>query len=582
MKKIYSILLLLLAVGYVYAQETLFNIQLNQCGFYPAAPKIAIVTAPVEASDFYVISSYKKDTVYKGKLGNPVKSDYSAVTTRVVDFSTFNHTGQYFIYIKNAGSSPTFNIVPNIHHSLSISSIKAFYYQRVSMPLENKFAGKWARSAGHPDTAVLIHASAATQRRPAGFKISSPGGWYDAGDYNKYIVNSGITVGTMLSAYEDFTKYFDTLKTNIPESNNTIPDILDEALYNIRWMLTMQDPDDGGVYHKCTNAAFDSVVMPGVTKLARYAVQKGTAATLDFAAVMAQASRIFSRFKTVLPGLSDTCLHAALYAWQWAEKNPDVVYDQTAMNASHQPAITTGAYGDKYLSDEQCWASAELLITTGDAKYAAVLKPCLSNPLSIPSWSKVDMLGWYTILRHSNIASKAGINITALRNRILQFSDSLIANGGNKAFQTIMGQSNKDFIWGSNAVAMNQSILLINSYLLSGKNKYLHYALSNLDYVLGRNATGYCFVTGIGHKSPMHIHHRPSQADGIAEPVPGLMAGGPNPGMQDKCYYPFTETETAYTDNNCAYACNEIAINWNAPLVYVAGAIEFLTTKPGF
>src|SRR6185369_13091514 len=106
------------------------------------------------------------------------------------------------------------------------------------------------------------------------------------------------------SAYEDFPKYFDKLNTNIPESNDRIPDLLNEILYNLRWMLTMQDPGDGGVYNKCTNAGFDGMVMPGVTKLPRYVVQKGTAATLDFAAVMAQGARVLKAFNKQLPGLA--------------------------------------------------------------------------------------------------------------------------------------------------------------------------------------------------------------------------------------------------------------------------------------
>src|SRR3569832_2234685 len=98
-------------------------------------------------------------------------------------------------------------------------------------------------------------------------------------------------MGTLLSAYEDFPAYFNDLVTHIPESRDKVPDLLNEVLYNLRWMFTMQDGYDGGVYHKCTNAAFDGMVMPGVTKAPRYVVLKGTAATLDFAAVMAQSSR---------------------------------------------------------------------------------------------------------------------------------------------------------------------------------------------------------------------------------------------------------------------------------------------------
>jgi endoglucanase len=145
-----------------------------------------------------------------------------------------------------------------------------------------------------------------------------------------------------------------------------------------------------------------------------------------------------------------------------------------------------------------------------------------------------------------------------------------------------MGQSVRDFNWGSNSNAGNQGILLIKAYLLTGNKKYINYALANLDYLLGRNATGYCFVTGLGSKSTMFPHHRQSTADGIVEPVPGLLAGGPNPSMQDKCTYEFTEPETAYSDVDCSYASNEIAINWNAPIVYLANAVEALKTKVGY
>jgi endoglucanase len=145
-----------------------------------------------------------------------------------------------------------------------------------------------------------------------------------------------------------------------------------------------------------------------------------------------------------------------------------------------------------------------------------------------------------------------------------------------------MGQTVKDFNWGGNSTAANEGILLINAYILSGDKKYIDFALSNLDYLLGRNATGYCFITGIGSKPPMFPHHRQSTADGITDPVPGLVVGGPNPGMQDKCTYEFAEPETAYSDAVCSYASNEIAINWNAPVVYLANAIEALQKIVGY
>ncbi|MBX9852772.1 MAG: glycoside hydrolase family 9 protein [Cytophagaceae bacterium] len=181
------------------------------------------------------------------------------------------------------------------------------------------------------DNNVLVHNSAANAFRPTGTIISSPRGWYDAGDYNKYIVNSGITTYTVLSLYEQYPLYFDTVNLNIPESGNTLPDILDEALWNVRWMLTMQDPSDGGVYHKLTTADFSGTVMPHINTSTRYVVQKSTGATLNFAAVMAQAARIFSLYPTQLPGLADSCINASVNAWIWSRKNPNVQYNQASL-----------------------------------------------------------------------------------------------------------------------------------------------------------------------------------------------------------------------------------------------------------
>jgi endoglucanase len=557
-------------------------IQLNQIGFYPSAEKIGIVTSGADDS-FVVIDVKTRAAVYKGMLGKPARSANSSLVVKTADFTSLVKPGEYTVNIAGLGNSPVFRISPSVHSALAISSLKGFYYQRVSMPLEEKYAGKWARPAGHPDTSVQLHPSAVNAKRPIGTIIKSAGGWYDAGDYNKYIVNSGITMGTLLSAYEDMPGYFDNLKTNIPESADAVPDILNEVLYNLRWMLTMQDPYDGGVYNKCTNANFDGMVMPGVTQLPRYVVQKGTAATLDFAAVMAQASRIFSAYTKQLPGLSDSCIKAAVFAWQWAEKNPALEYDQSAMNKLFDPDITTGGYGDRNFSDEWYWAAAELFVTTRDKLYYSRIAGHRSNFFSLPSWASTGMLGYYTLLRkRALLPGYCSDDIQLIKQYTVHFADSLLANRETSAFKTVMGGSRRDFVWGSSSVAANQGIALVNAMLISGDNKYMRGALANLDYLLGRNATGYCFVTGAGTKSVMHPHHRPSVADGIVDPVPGLLSGGPNPGRQDRCEYLFTEPETCFTDDDCSYASNEIAINWNAPLVYLVNALEALQYKAGY
>jgi endoglucanase len=556
------------------------RIKLNQVGFYPDADKIAVVTGDISSDLFYVVSIPSHDTVYRGTLKDTLHSKWSSPVTRIARFSQVNKPGRYVIYVAGAGQSYPFTIGKNVLHDAAVASLKGFYYQRLSMPLEAQYAGKWARPAGRPDDKVLVHPSAATDKRPAGTIVSTPGGWFDAGDYNKYIVNSGITMGTLLAAYEDFPQYFNTIHTNIPESKDAVPDILNEVVYNLRWMLTMQDPDDGGVYNKCTDAGFDGMVMPDVTTLPRYVVQKGTAAALDFAAVTAQASRIFKTFNKQLPGLADSCRKASIKAWKWALQHPNMPFNQNAFNNQFEPKITTGGYGDGNFRDEWFWAACELLATTNDKQYADTIQQQWSDTLQLPSWNNVKALGLYTLLRHKSVFNHLKtFTYAQASNRLVQFAQRLITES-DRAYQTIMGGTRNDFVWGSNSVAMNQSIVLINTYLITKEKKYLNEALNNLDYVLGRNATGYCFLTGFGTKKVMHPHHRPSVADGIEDPVPGLLSGGPNPGQQDRCEgYPSRLPAESFLDADCSYASNEIAINWNAPLVYVAHAIEALQDK---
>jgi len=548
-------------------------ILLNQLGFYLHSPKIAVVTGQPTAAVFYIVRIPAEDTVFSGALGPAAASANSSLRTYEADFTGFDKEGDYKIVVPGAGSSYPFHIGRHIAAPVARAALRGYYYQRSGIALAERYAGIWHRPSGHPDTSVLVHPSASSPGRPAGTVISSPGGWYDAGDYNKYIVNSGITMGTLLSAYEDFPGLYDTLHTNIPPVRG-VPDIINECLYNLRWMLTMQDPGDGGVYHKCTNAAFDSMVMPGVTKLPRYVVQKGTAATLDFAAVMAQAGRVFRKFSNVLPGLADSCLHAARTAWGWAVLHPAVPYNQMAMNKSFSPAVTTGAYGDVDSRDEWYWAAAEMLATTGGKEFRDTVLARMGDKYGLPAWGNVHMLGDYTLLRHPALLPAE--ESRSLREHLLVLADNYLKLAQSNAFHTVMGTSARDFVWGSNSVAANQGVLLINAFLLTRERKYVDGALGNLDYLLGRNATGYCFITGMGTLSPMHPHHRPSVADGVVPPVPGLLVGGPNPGRQDRQVYPMTAPETAYLDDDRAYASNEIAINWNAPLVYLAGAIEVL------
>ena len=544
-------------------------IRVNQLGFAPQADKLAVVTDGAAAS-FEVVAADTGKTVFSGKLGAPAVWKASAETVRLADFSALRTPGEYRLKIDGQQLSDRFVIRAEAYRALNAAAIKAYYLNRASIALPSQYAGVYARAAGHPDDKVLVHASAASKQRPEGSVLSSPKGWYDAGDYNKYIVNSGIATYTLLAAFEHFPQYFAKQNLNLPESGNGLPDILNEALWNLDWMLTMQDPNDGGVYHKLTNKTFDGMVMPDQAKAPRYVVQKSTAAALDFAATMATASRIFKAYEQQRPGLSARMMAAAEAAWNWAQANPAVVFKNPA-------DIHTGEYGDANLSDEFAWAAAELYIGTGkDSYYRAIQADQLAA--TTPSWGDVGGLAWISLAQHRAHLTPAA-DRKLIESRIDGLAASLAAGWRNSAYRVSMQE--QDFVWGSNAVALNQAMLLLQGYRLNGKVEYLNAAQSGLDYVLGRNATGYSFVTGIGARPAMHPHHRPSEADKVAAPVPGFLVGGPQAGQQDKkdcpVAYPANLPATSYLDHVCSYASNEIAINWNAPLVYVSAALDQLT-----
>lgn len=554
-------------------------IRLNQIGFYPSGPKFAVAVGTT-SDVFYLTTTDQSDTLFSADTGPARTWSHSGESVKLIDFTEFQEMGEYIVIVPDLGASYPFAIREYVHQEASKAAIKGYYFQRASTALTETYAGEWQRPAGHPDTTVYVHASAATSARPEDTVLLSPKGWYDAGDYNKYIVNSGISTYTILAAYEHFPQYYQELKLSIPENNNALPDILDEALWNLQWMLTMQDTNDGGVYHKLTHANFSGAVMPHEATAKRYVVQKSTPATLDFAAVMAQASRIFRDFETEMPGFAEACLDAAVEAWRWARQNPNVRYDQATLNSTHDPDIVTGEYGDGNFSDEFEWAAAELFITTKQDSFLAVHDP-LSGSAGVPWWAGVNTLGLYSLALHRAEISQA-IDTTAVISALTSMAEWLREEVAASAYHVVVGKLNSDFVWGSNGVAANQGMALIQAYVLTGEASFLEAAMQNLDYLFGRNATGFCFVTGLGSTSPMHPHHRQSEADEVLDPVPGLLAGGPNPGRQDGCTgYLGTERARSYVDDWCSYASNEIAINWNAPLVYLVGAIEALNSPTG-
>ncbi len=559
---------------------------MNQLGYAPEAEKQVVI--PGNDANGLEVRDLKGKTVLKLKAPNVGEWEYSGEETQVFDISAVKAPGTYRLFRNGEYLGNPITVGKNVYEGVTKASLKWFYYQRASMPLEAPYADKWVRAAGHMDDKVIVYGTdKATGGKGAGKVIKSPRGWYDAGDYGKYIVNSGITVWTLLDLYEKFPKFADTLSWDVPREFPKLPLLLEEVRYNLDWMLTMQDKD-GGIFHKVSTLKFCGSVSPEKDTAPRYAVLKSVTAALDFAGVMAQASVVYRSFDKAY---ADKMLKAAENAYAWAKKNPEMFYKQPA-------DVQTGSYapGNEDGKDEFRFAAAELynakVVAGADPKTdkaaAAYLQDLKENPFTPNGawWGDMNMISAFRVAHAPKVFGDSLAE--AAKKVVLNEANNLRAVGDTSAYR--LPAFPWSWNWGSNSAMANNGIVLVQAYLLTGDKSYLDGAQQCLDYLLGKNPMDMTYVTGFGYRSPRNPHHRPSESDFVDDPVPGMLVGGPHLGKQDidldgtqhwKCpnYASADKPALAYLDDRCSYATNEVAINWNAPLAFLAGALQAIYNK---
>ncbi|MCX6168235.1 MAG: glycoside hydrolase family 9 protein [Ignavibacteriales bacterium] len=543
------------------------NIYLNKAGYLLNSTKIVYFRT---FTDSFFVKDAANKLILKDKVEISRMNDPSTgMTIYKGNFSAVNQAGYYYVTDKSGNRSSMFFIADTVYNSVYKKSLKGFYYQRCGSPLLSQHAGVYQHTSCHSVRLPFysgdgeFHISADTTGHS-----NVTGGWHDAGDYGKYVVNAGITVGTLLMAYEMFPERFFYDDLNIPESGNTTPDILDECRYELNWLFKMQRPN-GAVFTKVTHETFEGFIMPQFDNTTRYIYQIASTATADFAAMMARAYRVFKKYDQPY---SEKCLAAAKKAWDYLESHPSIF----PAGGFRNPAGTiTGEYGDANDTDERLWASAELFISAGESKYHSFyLSNYKRNGLFTGSmaWPSMAPMAQLTYVFGSSTQKDQTVlaeHKVALQN----YCNTLVTRSKNDGFNVTLQSS--EYYWGSNSDVLNRAILLIAGYELYKSADYYDAALSQFNYILGANANDISYITGIGEKRVMHPHHRPSGSDGIVEPVPGLMAGGPDKGRDDDSLRAYTTSLTpsalCYIDNEGSYSSNEICINWNAPLVFVAG-----------
>ena len=551
------------AMGKAYgAEDGSVQIKVDQVGYLPGAAKVAVVTAAAET--FEVKRASDHVTVFKGTLGPASLDADTGDSVQIADFTKLHEAGTYYLDVPGVGRSWTFSIRPDVFLHTYYLAMRAFYGQRcgTAVDLGPEFPG-YTHAACH--LKGEFHSSSGKQG-----ERDNIGGWHDAGDYGRYVVNSGVTTGTLLWTWEIYGPKVKSIKLNIPESGNGTPDILNEARWSVEWMLKMQD-EDGGAWHKQTSEHFPGFVMPEDDHLASEVIgtgqapYKSTCATADLAAVAAIAARVYLPFDAKFAAHN---LEAARKAWLWTEKYPNVVFKNPA-------GVNTGEYGDNYCGDERLWAAAELWRSTGEAaynnyfvKHYADFRPSLDAPAT-EGWKEVAALGLWTYALDTHKGTDAGV-VADIRKRTAAAARAVVEHTSKNRYRVSL--QTKDYVWGSNGVVANYGMELLVANLLAPDPSFVESALDNLHYLLGRNTFSLSWMTQVGANPCRHPHHRPSGADKNAEPWPGLLSGGPNAGRQDDALKKLPAglpPAKVYVDEQASYASNEIAINWQAPLVFL-------------
>lgn len=557
-------------------------VSLNQVGYYPSSMKIALLAHESTVPLSWMLINGDGENLLSGTTKVKGFDHTSGVHLHSIDFSEFSETGDHFkILIENLESAD-FKIAENLFQQLTKDAMAYFYHNRSGIPIDSGLVGElWSRPAGHiSDNNVTCYQGKDAEGNTwpgCDYVLDVAGGWYDAGDFGKYVVNGGISVWTLLNLYEQYQDAFPDGSLTIPESANGISDLLDEARWEMEFLLSMQIPEGydkaSMVHHKIHDESWAPIPMQPPTEVnndnnheisgtGRYLFPPSTAATLNLAATAAQSARIW---KDIDPQFSEKCLIAAEKAWEAALANPDLFYGNI-------PGQGGGNYDDADVRDEFYWAAAELFITTGNKDYEDFL--INSDKFGLVEqfdWGHTGSLGTLSLLTVDNGLGESEKQI--LQTKLIDFAEDLLLLQQQDGYGVLLKGV---YPWGSNGLIMNNLILMSVSHKLSGEQKYLDSVVQSMDYMLGKNPVNQSYVSGYGTYTMQHPHHRfwaNDPANGFPPPPAGALSGGPNVNPEDpaanNANLQSLPESKRYIDDIGSYTTNEVTINWNAPFVWV-------------
>ena len=611
---------LALLVSLPHSQGSAAHIRVDPFGYRPDARKVAILREPVagyDAPDPFTPGAVIElrrtgdDSLAFSAAPRPwnAGSVHAQSGDRVwwLDFTALRKVGAYYVLDPSSGQrSESFRIAPNVYEKVLEDAVRAFFYQRSGFAKTTPFADpKWADGASHLgpqqdlDCRAVLNPTLATSR-------DLSGGWFDAGDYNKYVNFADGAVHELLAAYSIApTRWGDDF--NLPESGNGIPDLLDEVRWELDWLLRMQNAD-GSVLHKVSVTNFAAASPPSAdTAFRRYAPATASA-TISACGVFARAATVYGSLPdAAMQSYAQELENAAVQAWSWLESNPGQVpssYDNAGF-------LSATAEDSPYEQDmNRLRAATWLLRATGEGVYrdyvdANYLAGHLFQWLWASPFEREANAGLLEYTQAPGATAAVVADIRTTYAAVLSGPDHL-GHVVNETDAYLSYFKDQDYVWGTNRTKAQQGLMFLdmNRYGLDPANAraYRDAAADYLHWVHGTSPTGYCMLTNMqsrGASSSVTEMYHAWFADGTIwdssvsspyGPAPAYLVGGVNPTYAPDGAYvgpPIAPPQNqpiqkSYKDWNTGYPQNswqvtEPSITYQAPYVHLLAEITLRT-----
>ncbi|MES1189330.1 MAG: glycoside hydrolase family 9 protein [Myxococcales bacterium] len=528
-------------------------IVVDQFGYLPQAEKIAVLRNPEMGFD--AAESYTPGAKYQivDAATNTVVSELAptawnngAVDEKSgdrawrVDFSTLTTPGVYFVRDVDAKvRSDLFRVADDVYRQVLRHAFRTFFYQRAGFEKKAEFAGAgWTDAASHVGPGQDKNARLFGKTDDASTERDLSGGWYDAGDCNRYTPWTADYVVTLLRAYEETPSAFGD-DFGLPDSGNGQSDLLDEVRFGLAHLVRMQS-ESGGVI---SVLGVDGASPPSSAKKASVYGPETTNATVRTGIAFAWASRIF---RVSDAAYADELLARAKKAWDWAKANPAAKFENSGKVAS----------GEQQSSDKEValyQLGFAVALHRADADADGTLKSYFDTNYAASGLGLLNNYnaGWEVQLTELFLDYTRMPDATAaVKQAITQAFATTIAGADNLG--TLLGDPDPylayvaDYTWGSNAHKARTGCLqydVISFGIDANKEadarraaeRYIHYIhgvnplglvyLSNMGGSGAAKSATTFFHTWFADKSPLWDEVGVSTYG----PPPGFLVGGPNP-----------------------------------------------------